>query len=324
MSFRLTLFAFACYLPFLAYADQANDAAGWLGRIAAAAQKLSYTGTFVYHSGPHSETSRITHIVDARGERERLEVLDGSPREVVRTNDEVKCFLPDQRVVIVEHPAVRKAFPARLSASLSGVTENYQIRKGDISRVADRESQLLILEPRDNLRYGHMLWADLNSGLLLKARMVNEKNEPIEQFYFTSLQIGGAIDKEFIKSKLSSKASDWKVHNAKAIELNVENTAWVFRTQPTGFKRSAGTLRQLRPGAPEVVHVVFSDGLAAISVFIEPIAGASERPRQGIFAAGAINVYKRILGDHLLTILGEVPPQTLKVLGDGIEPLSKR
>lgn len=325
MSFRLTLFAFACYLPFLAYADQAIDAAGWLERIAAAAQKLSYTGTFVYHSGTHTETSRITHVVDAHGERERLEALDGSPREIVRTNDEVRCFLPEERIVLVERPAMRRALPARLSASLRGVAENYEIRKGEVGRVADRESQLLILEPRDNLRYGHMLWADISSGLLLKARMINEKNETIEQFYFTSLQIGGAIDKESFKSKLSPKTADWKVQNARATELNVENAGWIFKSQPVGFKRSAGTLRQLRPGAPEVMHVVFSDGLAAISVFIEPVARGNEPPpRQGIFAAGAVNVYKRLQGDYLLTILGDVPPQTLQVLGDGIERRSKQ
>lgn len=324
MSLRLTLLAFACCLPALAHADAATDAGALLSRIAAAAQKLSYTGTFVYQSGSHTETSRVTHIFDGRDERERLEVLDGSPREVVRTNDEVRCFLPEQRLVIVERPTVRRAFPARLPAASGAIIDYYEIRKGDVSRVADRESQLLILEPRDSLRYGHMLWADVSSGLLLKARMVDHKNEPIEQFYFTSVQIGGAIDKESVKPKSGRKAADWRVHDAKTVDADVGKSDWSFKVQPPGFKQSAGMRRQLRPGAPDVMHVVFSDGLAAMSVFIEPLSALDEPPRQGIFSTGAINVYKRIQGDYLLTILGEVPPQTLKMLGDGVEARSTR
>jgi sigma-E factor negative regulatory protein RseB len=324
MSLRPTLFAFACCLPALAYADTSMDASALLARVANAARKLSYTGTFVYQSGTHTETSRITHIVDGRGEREKLEVLDGSPREVIRTNDEVRCFLPEQRLVIVERPSVRRAFPGRLPLTLAAIADSYQIRKGDVSRVADRESQLLILEPRDSLRYGHLLWADVSSGLLLKARMVDQKDEPIEQFYFTSVQIGGAIDKESVKPKSARKAADWHVHDAKTVEADIGNSEWQFKVQPAGFKQSAGMWRQLRPGAPDVMHVVFSDGLAAMSVFIEPLSALSEPPRQGIFSTGAINVYKRVQGDHLLTILGEVPPQTLKMLGDGVEARSKR
>lgn len=324
MRIGLALLALAGFVVAPAHAEQANsDPASWLARIAAAAQKLSYTGTFVYHSGNHTETSRITHVVDASGEREKLEVLDGSPREVVRHNDEVKCYLPEQRIVIVERQTPRKAFPARLPASLGNLADNYNIRKGEVSRVADREGQLLILEPKDKLRYGHMLWADTASGLLLKARMIDEKNEPIEQFYFTSVQIGGVIDKESLKPKLAGKAADWRVHNARTTETRIDGGDWLFKTELAGFRQSASMKRQLEKNAPEITHVVFSDGLAAISVFIEPLSAHSGQAQTGFFSTGAINVYKRVNGDHLLTVLGEVPPQTLKKLGDGIEQRKK-
>lgn len=303
-----------------AYADSNGEPIDWLGRIAAAAQRLNYSGTFVYQSGGHTETSRITHVVDASGEREKLEVLDGSPREVVRINDEVKCFLPDERMLIIDRQESRKAFPARLPASLNSLAEYYTLRKGHISRVAGFESQKLVLEPRDNLRYGHVFWADIDTGLLLKARMVNEKNEPIEQFYFTQLQIGGNIDMDMLKPKFSGNASQWSVHNAKTMASNADDGAWNFRTQIPGFRKTAGMRRQLQDNAPTMMHYVFTDGLAAISVFIEPLAGMPEAPRAGTYSTGAINVYKRISDGYAFILVGEVPVQTLKQLGDGIEP----
>jgi sigma-E factor negative regulatory protein RseB len=303
-----------------AWAEQDADALSWLERIAAAAQHLNYSGTFVYQSGGQTETSRITHVVDGAGQREKLEVLDGSPREVIRMNDEVRCFLPEERMVIVERQEGRKAFPARLPAALSDLANYYRIRLGGLSRVAGFEARQLILEPKDSLRYGHMLWADTGTGLLLRARMVNERKEAIEQFYFTQLQIGGAIDKQMLKPRFDAAPQAWQVHRARTMESGADDAAWVFRVELPGFTRSAGMKRQLQDGQPMTTQYVFSDGLAAISVFIEPLAGKRERPQPGMFSTGAMSVYKRIVGDHALILVGEVPPQTLKRLGDGIEP----
>lgn len=319
MKWWLALLALAGGLGGSAHAEQSADGMAWLGRMVTAAQKLSYTGTFVYQSDNHTETSRITHVVDAAGERERLEVLDGTPREVVRHNDEVKCFLPGERLVIVEQQAQRRTFPARLPESFAALPDYYIIRMGAVTRIAGFDSQLLILEPKDSYRYGHMLWADVNSGLLVKARMVNDRNQVIEQFAFTQLQIGGPIDAKALRATFASKAAEWQVHNVKAVSANIEDSDWVFKTQIPGFKKSAGMLRRGQSDKAQTLHVVFSDGLAAISVFIEPLGSGGTRSEEGLFSAGAINVYKRTLNDHLLVVLGEVPAPTLKALGDGIE-----
>jgi sigma-E factor negative regulatory protein RseB len=315
----LLLLAVNCFMASLVQAETHADAAGWLQKMALAAQKLNYTGTFIYQSSGSSETSRITHVVDATGEREKLEVLDGSPREIVRTNDEVKCFLPEDKVVIVEKRRRYKAFPALLPYSLGSLGEHYHIRKGEVARIAGLDSQLIILEPRDNLRYGHMLWADTSSGLLLKARMVDEKNEPIEQFAFTQLQIGGVIDRESLKTKFSTRSNEWRVQNARAAETGLATGDWVFKTLPAGFRKSAGMKRHAAQPGIETTHYVFSDGLASISVFIESLGAQQEKTEPSTYSAGAINVYKRVTGGHQLTVLGEVPAATLKRLGDGME-----
>mgnify|MGYP003411305794 FL=1 len=212
----LALLAFGGALAAPAYGDQHGDALAWLQKMASAAQKLNYTGTFTYQSGGNAETSRITHLVDAAGEQEKLEVLDGSPREVVRSNDEVKCFLPDDKLVIVEKRGRYKAFPALLPASVNSLGEFYLIRVGDVSRVAGFDSQLILLEPKDTLRYGRLLWAEINSGLILKARTVNERNETIEQFAFTQLQINVPINKETLKPRFGAESTAWRIHNAQA------------------------------------------------------------------------------------------------------------
>lgn len=318
MKRALTLFALGGALAMPAYGDQQGEALAWLQKMAVAAQKLNYTGTFTYQSGGGAETSRITHLVDAGGEYEKLEVLDGSPREVVRNNDEVKCFLPDDKIVIVEKRGQHKAFPALLPASVGSLGEHYQIRKGDISRVAGFDSQLIVLDPKDNLRYGHHLWADVNSGLIVKARTFSERNETIEQFAFSQLQINGVINREALKPKFDTEDKTWRVHDARASQSLSAGGEWHFKAPLPGFKKSSGMRRQTaRGGGPETTHFIFTDGLASISVFIEPLA--EQKAEKGTYSVGAINVYKRVAGRHLLTILGDVPMATLMRLGEGME-----
>ncbi len=322
MKRTLMLLAIGSALVAPAYGDQHGDALVWLQKMAAAAQKLNYTGIFTYQSGGSSETSRITHLVDAGGEHEKLEVLDGSPREVVRHNDEVRCFLPEDKLVIVEKRGQIKAFPALLPTSVNSLSDYYLIRKGDVSRVAGLDSQLIVLEPKDALRYGHHLWADVHSGLILKARMVNERNEAIEQFAFTQLQINVPIDRETLKPKFGKEGKFWRIHNARASQSLSAGSDWLFKAQLPGFRKSAGMKRQAtRENGSETTHFVFTDGLASISVFIEPLG--DQKAEKATYTVGSINVYKRVAGKYLLTILGEVPTTTLMHLGDGMESKKK-
>ncbi|MDR2239486.1 MAG: MucB/RseB C-terminal domain-containing protein [Zoogloeaceae bacterium] len=329
MKHVLMLLALGGALAAPAYCDERGDAIAWLEKMATAAKKLNYTGTFTYRSyqgGGDAETSRITHFVDASGEFERLEVLDGSPREIIRSNDEVKCFLPDDKMVIVEKRGQYKAFPALLPASAGKLDAYYRMRLGDIERVAGLDSQLVILEPRDALRYGHHFWADIASGLLLKARMVDERNEIIEQFVFSQLQVNGAISKEALKPRFDTDSKTWRIHDAHSSQSLSAGSGWQFKVQLPGFRKSAGMQRQ--SGAVDgkrITHFVFTDGLAAISVFIEPLEGQPPALEQdaAMSSAGAINVYKRLAGNYMLTVLGAVPMDSLKRLGDGMEPRKK-
>ena len=299
-----------------AAADMPNDPLAWLGRISSAAHKLNYTGTFIYQNGKNVETSRISHLVEGGAEYERLEALDGSPREVVRSDDEVQCFLPDQKTVIVDQSSARRSFPARLPPSPGAIAENYRIRKGEVVRIAGLETQQIILEPKDDMRYGHHFWADTASGLLLRARLIGEKGESIEQFAFNEVHIGAPFDREKVKPRF--RIADWKVVNARGNDVKVDDTGWVFRNSIPGFRQVVSLVRQAHKERGEAYHVVFSDGLAAISVFIEPVAARTNN-HSGMSTSGAVNIFRRTVSGHLITVLGEVPAQALVRIADGVE-----
>lgn len=305
-----------------AHAEPPSDPLAWLGRITTAGKQLNYSGLVVYHSGDRSETSRISHMVVAGDEFEKLETLDGSPREVIRTRDEVRCFLPGQRTLIVDQPLGRRSFPSRLTSSYASLAESYRIRKGEVSRVAGLEAQQIVLEPKDELRFGHVLWADMKSGLLLKAKMVNHLGRSIEQFAFSEINIGAELEKSDFRSRFDN-ANGWRVINARGSELAGDSLGWSFRNPLPGYKMTSAVKRNIGPNRGDVTHIVFSDGLAAVSVFVEE-ASDQDSGTDGASTSGPVNIFKRRVGKYLVTALGEVPDKALQMLADGAEPVAGR
>ena len=315
---RLLASLFVCLMPAGGALAQTSggDALGWLQKVYAATHKLSYTGMFVYQQGATVETSRITRIVVGGSARERLETLDGMPREVLREGDDVVCYLPATMTMRIDKQAAQRSFPAILPAQIRELADNYVIRKGEVERVAGYDCQVLMLEPKDNMRYGHRLCADMTTGMLLKAKTVDERGGMLEQFHFTQLQIGGYIDKERLKSRFSSKGRDWRVEDSRATEANLSGDGWLVKAKPPGFYKITEMTRILG-GIPGVGHIVLSDGLAAVSVFIEPSSGKNQAP--GLARQGAINVYTRQLGGHRITVVGETPPESVRLIANAVE-----
>lgn len=299
-----------------AWADE--DALSWLQRIRVATQKLSYTGTFVYRSGDQAETSRIVHLAGRNGARERLETLDGQPREIVRSGEEVKCYLPGSMTVKVDKQTDRKGFPALLPANPQEISEHYEITKGPIERIAGYDCQSIVLQPRDKMRYGHRLWADTNTGMLLKSQTLNDKNEVIEQFAFTQIDIGGKIGEDQLKPRFLAKSRAWHVENSGAVAASLSASGWTIKPELPGFKKVT-EMKRTQGGSSEVGHVVYSDGLAAVSVFIEPMANKTSVPQPGLSRQGAINIYSRQVAEHLVTVVGEAPAESVKKIADSVE-----
>ena len=64
---------------------------------------------------------------------------------------------------------------------------------------------------------------------------------------------------------------------------------------------------------------MYSDGLAAVSVFIEPLEGRRDPVRTGLANAGAINIYTREVANHMVTVVGEAPAVSVQRIADAVE-----
>lgn len=301
-----------------AFAQSEPAAEQWLQRIYSAMQRLSYRGTFVYRHDDKMETSRVTRLADEPGPIEKLEVLDGVPREIIRSRDQVVCYLPSSMTVKIDKQGGKRSFPFVLPDRVRDLAASYVVRKGRVERVAGYDCQVIVLEPKDNLRYGQELCADLATGMLLKTNTVNEKNKMLETFAFTEITIGGPIGREQVESGFVTTSKDWRVEISGATAADLAQAGWTVRSPLPGFRKVTEVTRTLN-GAPGVGHVVFSDGLAAVSVFIEPGILRNASRHAGLSRQGAINVYVREIDSHWVTVVGEAPPQSVRLISNAVE-----
>ena len=315
---RLALLASSLLQLSTALAQTDPAAVQWLQRIYSATQRLSYTGTFVYQHDDQVESSRITRMVDASGPVEKLEIMDGMPREIIRSRNQVVCYLPSIMTVKIDKQGARHPFPLILPDRLKDLAESYTVRKAGVERVAGYDCQVIVLEPKDTLRYGQTLCADLATGMLLKAKTFNDRHKMLETFAFTQLKIGGHIDREMLKSRFAADAKDWHVEDSDAVPADLTHAGWAVRSPPPGFRKVTEMTRTLN-GASGVGHIVFSDGLAAVSVFIEPVAAGNAARQPGLSRQGAINVFARRLENHWVTVVGEAPAQSVKLIANTVE-----
>jgi len=321
-----SLFGAACWLAVPAVHGEGlpSDGAGsaamdrspsqWLQAIQAAAQSGNYTGTIVYQHGDEVRSSRIIHFFDGKVSSERVQTLDGRPREFIRHGDEVQCLYPQLRRVIIEHAGRRAAFPSLGEGGPASVLEHYALRSAERERVAGVECQVLQLTPMDALRYGYRLCIDPKSGLLLKVQVLAQDDAVIEQIAFSDVRIGEPISPAQLRPSFSTVGWDVVRRESHAVELSQQG--WSV-TAPDGFRRLTEVERHLDTGSTHAaLQAVYSDGLATVSVFIEPGAPAVEADAAS--AHGPLSAFTRRVGDARVTVVGEVPQATARSFADSV------
>jgi sigma-E factor negative regulatory protein RseB len=303
-----------------AIADPLQDKeAEWLKTMAFAAHRTNYCGVFVYQSGESVEVSRVTHVTDKDGEHERLEGLVGVKREIIRDNDQVWLYSEGHKVRL-EKRQFKSAFPALLPEQISILKENYSVNQAEEDEIAGYHTHSVVFLPKDNLRYARKMWADSDSGLLLKAAVLDEHGYLIEQYAFMQLSIGNNIDRKWIVPEDSSAttiAQEVSPPPVPKVELLDAPSGWQVDALPTGFRKVLEMRRPFRGNKEPVIQMVFSDGLAGISVFIEKGKDLTYL-HSGLSGQGAAHVYNRLVGDNLVTVVGEVPPLTVIQVGDSV------
>ena len=232
------------------------------------------------------------------GEHEKSEVLDGAPREIIRNNDEMRCYLPESKTVVTEKRWLRKVFPALLPQPLSNLDDNYIVKKGGQERVSDYLCQVIELEPRDDKRYGQKLWVDQETGLILKAAVM-DKDRVVEQFVFTQLKIGGEIDKALLKSKYAAKAASGATTNLVSSTIGSGKLGWQIKDPPPGFKKIIEMKRNLSgkstTGQP---YRAFRWPCRSLGFHRTGIQTCVATGRRTLSRPGAINIYTRTVSDN--------------------------
>ena len=299
-----------------------NDVEKWLAKMHNAAHMLNYDGIFVYGQNNELSSMQIIHGVDENGEVERLISLDGSGREVIRSGDTVTCVLPDRNSVVVDKSRPDTEFPPSFPLKIDQLSKFYNFHFNGEGRVAGRLAKKLLIKPRDKYRYGHMLWIDIKTGLLLKDHLIGDDGKTVEQFMFTQINYPEVIEKERLTSKNKHKKFTWYEAKEPLLTNNSKQSMnWKVMKTPPGFAPDVKRHHKMSMSAMHVEQFVFSDGLSSISVFVEKQMKNSKNLVGGS-TMGAVNAYGRAVGKYHVTVVGEVPHAAVKMVGDSVEQIN--
>ena len=297
----------------------AGEAFDWLDRMSTAIRDLNYRGTFVYQ---HNGKLEAMHVVHRGGEdsRQRLFALSGAAREVIRDQEGVTCILSDSKAVMVDRSLPRGPFAA-LPRDLEQLNRHYRFSLGGTDRVLRRASQVVVIEPRDAYRYGYRFWLDSEHALPLRSELVTADGRALEQMMFTQLQVLQRISDADLRPALGGEEFTRYEGPAPAAEAEIPANSprrWTFDWLPAGFELRGHNWHGMPVGGQRVEHWVFGDGLATVSVYIEKQNDELSPGLQGLSRMGAVNAMGRALGEYHVTVVGEVPAETVERLAQGV------
>ena len=317
---KLASFCILFLTSFIVLADHPKEnIEKWLAKMHHASHMINYDGTFVYGQNNEMTSMQIIHSVDKSGEHERLISLDGSGREVIRRGDTVTCILPDKNSVVVDKSKPDSEFPPTFPIKIKQLSKVYDFHLNGNGVVAGRPAKIISITPKDKYRYAHTLWVDEETGLLLKDHLVGEKGKIVEQFMFTQIKYPKTIEKIRLASDSKNKKYTW--YEAKDLKSNNEvktSMNWKVVKIPAGFIPGVKRHHKMTMSAMPVEHFMYSDGLSSVSIFVEKQVSKSKN-LMGSSTMGAVNAYGRTIGKYHVTVVGEVPHVTVKMIGDSVE-----
>jgi sigma-E factor negative regulatory protein RseB len=322
----------------------ADDPGQWLEKMNQALANRNYDGTFLHESGGRVETMRIVHRVRAGKVMERLQSLDGPGREFVRNNDELTCYLPDQHTVLVEPRQDRGPFLGALPQFGAQTSEYYRLEALPDVRVLGRTAHVIAVNPKDQFRFGYRLWLDAQTAMPLRTQLCDSRGEVLEQIFFAKLDMPENIPDSELTPTVKTDGMRW-VRQGPAHEVAASNLS-AFRVSelPPGFKLTVEGAQTIGDASEPASHLVYSDGLATVSVFIEaqPPAGApaagtapglaatvtgvnsvppmpADAPVQGLARVGSGYAFSTVVQGHQVTAVGEVPALTVEFIAQSVK-----
>lgn len=303
-------------LGLVAFQALAQDAQTWLDRMTRAMEDLSYQGTFVHLIGAEAETLQIVHLNHEGRVSERIVSMDGIGREIIRHEDEVMCILPDRQMVLMEERREVSPLVSALPSYSEDLRLHYDFSLLSTARVAERETQIVAIQPRDEFRYGYILWLDSDTAMPLKSQLRDDQGRTVEQILFTSIEISDDIPPSALDSTID--AAGFSVIRAPEASQTEEALQWRASSLPDGFKLSVATRKPMAGSEYPVEHLVYSDGLATVSVFIEN-PNSDPEVATGFTRVGSSNAFSLSLDGRQVTAIGEVPMRTVETIATSLQ-----
>lgn len=302
-----------------AAAVAADTPQSWLDRMNTALTTRNYDGVFSHWIGGRVETQRIIHRVMNGAVTERLESLDGSGRELVRDASMVTCYLPDQRTVLVEK-APPTLMPAGLPKFDAEMANFYALEMLGTMRQMGQKAQVVSVTPRDGFRYGYRLWIQTSTGMPLKTELLDAQGTVLEQVVFSSLAMRHHIADEEFKPQLVTTGYQWLRDDGAPVATAAGPAPWKNTQLPPGFHLTAQAEQMMAGVTEPVTHLVFSDGVATVSVFIqtETFHSTPNQVHAAEAQVGSSSAITQVQSGHKFIALGEVPPQTVRYIVDGL------
>ena len=291
----------------------------WLMRMVEAVEQLSYQGTLVHMHGGDADIMSIVHRVEDGRISERITAVDGPGREIIRNDEEVTCILPDQQAVVIEPRDVSNRSQSPLQGSLprpEGFDERYyELSFLDTGSVAGRAARVLAVRPLDELRYGYVLWLDTATAMPLKTQLLDEQGRVLEQILFTEIDLRDNIPAAAVAPSLAmetfavQRSSDASRPKADGLP----GAGWQVDRLPAGFMLIAARAKLMHGSSQPMEQLVYSDGLASVSVFVESDVGQDEKA-EGLSSMGSANAYTTMREGFLVTAVGDVPVRTVEMM----------
>lgn len=301
-------------------AAASDEAALWVEKMGKALQEQSYSGVYTYMRGRQYDAVRIEHQFLDGEEKERLYHLNGEAREVIREGDRIVCNHLDSENLPADQARLDHAVPMgpfnrMFNENLAAYPELYKFSLHGKGRIADRSVIRMSITPVQNDRYGYRLWLDEQTGLLLQSHLVG-KGRVLELFQFIEVSIGEPVAADQLASHAVAGTQSHLLSPDPVSEVRnkAAKPVWQAKWLPRGFRRVSSPRDKNR--------LLFSDGVATLSVFVERSAKASV-PDLSTFSGGTVvfSRQRKVLDRvQQITIVGKIPLETARRVADSIEP----
>lgn len=269
-------------------------------------------------------SAKIWRVCKLDQQVERVDTLTGPPRSIFRHNDKVVTFMPDRMVVRREQRESLGVFPNLLQTDDNSIADFYKLQQDGVERVAGVQADVIVLAPKDKLRFGYRIWIEQKTGLAVKLQTLDTDSKVLEQSAFSELQLDAPVKMDKL-IEMMGKVKGYRVEKPIVVKTTGSAEGWALKEPVPGFEHSIGYKRPVNAANRANAAVgeaplqwTFSDGLASVSIFMEPF----DRQRHGkesSLSIGATQTMTKQLDAYWITVMGEVPMTTLQLFVNRLE-----